>query len=519
MVEFIYNKCVVSNKNRQNTLTDKIDNIVTNKYLAFPIFICVLFLIYSLALGSFSQNASEFITNGLFGQGWFLFNIGAHEYERDLNSYTENTKIIEYFSKNDNGSLQFANIYIYDQNGKITKKIAATRQDYENALKSTLPDKSRYGIWIPGLKSSVQNLLSKTNCSDEINDLITYGIISGAGAVVGFLPQIFILFLCLSVLESCGYITRIAFITDRLFSRFGLTGKSFIPIIVGTGCGVPGVMASRTIESGRDKLITIATTTFMPCSAKLPLISLICSTFFKHRMLAAVSIYIISILSIILTALIFKNFKYLSASTSPFIMEMPSYHLPKLSAVLRDVRQKVISFLTRAGTVIVLASILIWLLSNYGISNNVLVKCEIDNSILAQIGKHIAPVFKPLGWGDWRFTVSAISGIIAKENTVSTLSILFKGHELSAVIQEILNANSAFSFMVFNVLCVPCIAAVATIYREINSFRYGTLIVCYQCCFAYLIAFAVYKLLFLTLPVMLIIIYYASKTKKAKHAP
>lgn len=512
-VEQIHDRCIKSNKNKK-TVTDKLDNILTNKYLAFPIFICVMFIIYSLALGGLGQKASDFITDGLFDNGWFLFGIGEDSYKKDVEIYNEKAAVIKYYKTSDNSRSEYANIYVYDNNGNYIKKIAATRQDYEKALQSLPPDPKNYGFWIPGLKTLTEKFLTAIKCSEQINMLITDGILSGVGTVVGFLPQISILFFCLSILESCGYMTRIAFITDRLFSRFGLTGKSFIPIIVGTGCGVPGVLASRTLESGKNKFITISTTTFMPCSAKLPLITLICSAFFRHKMLAAVSIYIISILSIILSAVILRSFKFLPESNTPFIMEMPDYHLPKISNVFKDVKQRVLSFLTRAATVIVLASILIWLLSNYRLMNGSVIKCQLNDSFLASLGKSVAFVFRPLGWGDWRFAVSAVSGIIAKENTVSTLGILFGNSELSTVLVKTLSTNAAFSFAVFNVLCVPCAAAVSAIFRELNSLKYGTFTVCYQCCFAYLAALCVYKLSFLTLPVMIITVFLASKPKK-----
>lgn len=518
IIEKICRECLTAPKKRKKDITEKIDNIVTNKFLAYPIFILVMTLVYMLSLGNISRAASDFISDGLFGQGWHFLGVGSSEFELAASRYSEAQAIIKEFEKEKNNSQLSVTAYLYDENGNVIKKIAATKADYENALTLKPPDPSEYGVWILGIEEVTKRLLSALNCSENISSLITDGIIAGVGSVLGFIPHMLILFLCLAFLEGCGYMARIAFITDKILSCFGLSGKSFIPIIIGTGCGVPGIISSRTIESESDKVITITTTTFMPCSAKLPLISLITGTFFEKTVWGAPFVYIISILSIMLSGIILKHIKRFSGGRTPFIMEMPPYHLPKASVIFKNVSERITSFIKKAGTVIVLASIIVWLLSNYGISGKSIVKCEIQNSFLALAGMLIAPIFEPLGWGSWQFSVSSVSGIIAKENIVSTLSILFKGNNLNYAVSSLLSQNAALSFMIFNVLCAPCLAAIAAIFREMHSIRRGTFAILYQCFFAYITAFAAYKISFFILPLFIFVLFAAVKLQKRKSA-
>ncbi len=493
-------------------ISDKIDDIVTNKYLAYPIFIIVMTLIYSLSMGGISRNASEFISSGIFGEGWHLFGIGTSEYNTALEEYKTAEAIISEFEKD--GTAHSKIIYVKKENN-TSQKLAATREDYEKALNVQRPIPQNYGIWVPGFQTLIPSALSRINCSQDITDLVCDGIINGVGSVLGFIPQMLILFLCLSLLESCGYMSRIAFITDKILNRFGLSGKSFIPIIMGTGCGVPGVMAARTIESHSDKIITITTTTFMPCSAKLPLIALITSSFFNNSVWIAPFVYIISVLSVFISGIILKKIKRFSGQPCPFIMEMPPYRLPKISVIYKTVKERILSFIKKAGTVIVLASIGVWILSNYGLSGTQIIKCEIKESFLAVLGKALSPIFAPLGWNSWELAVSALSGIIAKENIVSSLSILLDSANISTIMPELISSKAALSFMLFNVLCAPCLAAISTIFREMHSTKRAVFAVIYQCVFAYVTAFAAYHISFFILPLLIIILFTASRSKKA----
>lgn len=474
-VNNICKKCLHTPASGKKSISDRIDSIVTNRIAAYPIFILIMAMIYVLSLGGFSKSASEFISSGLFGDGWFLFGVGAQEYASELNEY------------------------LNDEKTPLASK----------------PVPSEYGIWIPGLQSMAKHILKAVSCNGNISSLITDGVLLGFGTVLSFIPQMFILFLCLSLLEDCGYMARIAFITDKILSRFGLSGKSFISIIIGTGCGVPGVMASRTIESQSEKLTTIATTTFMPCSAKLPLIALITGAFFNNSAVIAVSVYVISVLSIMLSGTILKKIKRFSGTPTPFIMEMPKYHIPKLSTVYKNVREKTVSFIKRAGTVIVLASGVIWILSNYGAESGRITKCEIQNSFLAYTGKLISPIFAPIGWGDWRFSVSTLSGILAKENIVSTLNILMESNNSELALTDILSRREAYSFMIFNVLCTPCLAAVAVIFKEMHNRLRAIFALCWQCAFAYTIAFIICRVTLFTIPIMLLLLFILSGHNKS----
>lgn len=505
-IDKICRQCKKSAKIRKTSISNKIDDIVTNKYFAFPIFIIVMTLIYSLSMGSFSRNASEFISDGIFGDGWHLFGIGAPEYSKALEEYNVADTIITEFEKD---GMPHSKIIYVNKGNNALQKLAVTYDDYENALKVQIPDPQNFGIWVPGLQTLIPSVLSRIKCSQTIISLICDGILAGVGSVLGFIPQMLILFLCLSMLESCGYMSRIAFITDKILSRFGLSGKSFIPIIMGTGCGVPGVMAARTIESHSDKIITITTTTFMPCSAKLPLIALITSSFFNNAMWVAPFVYIISILSIFISGIILKKIKRFSGESSPFIMEMPPYRWPKISVIYKSVKERILSFIKKAGTVIVLASIGVWILSNYGLSGAQIIKCEIKDSLLAELGRLSAPVFVPLGWNSWELSVSTLSGIIAKENIVSSLSILLDKSNVNTIMSDLISCNAALSFLIFNVLCAPCLAAISAIFREMHSTKRTVFAIIYQCVFAYAAAFFTYHTSVFVLPLLIVILFAA----------
>lgn len=345
---------------------------------------------------------------------------------------------------------------------------------------------------------AVEGFLESVNCAGWLSSLIIDGIIGGVGAVLGFLPQMMVLFLCLSILEDCGYMARIAFIMDRVFRKFGLSGKSFIPIIIGTGCGVPGVMASRTIESEEDRKLTIMTTTFIPCSAKLPIISLIAGAFFPGSIWVAPSVYFIGIAAIICSGIILKKTKALSSSPAPFVMELPAYHLPGIKNVAFQIWDKSKSFIKKAGTIIFLASGLVWFLSNF---NWQLQMVDAQDSILATLGGIVAPIFVPLGWGTWEASVATLTGLVAKENVVGTFGVLYGFHEVAedgveiwGSLQASFTALSAYSLLIFNLLCAPCFAAIGAIRREMKSAKWTFIAIGYQTILAYAASFCVYQL-------------------------
>ena len=371
--------------------------------------------------------------------------------------------------------------------------------DYFNETQMAEIDPADYGVFVPSIPDLLSAGLDKIGCADWLHGLIIDGIVAGVGAVLGFVPQMLVLFILLAILEYCGYMARIAFIMDRIFRKFGLSGKSFIPILVGTGCGVPGIMASRTIENEKDRRMTVMTTTFIPCGAKVPFIAMIAGAIFGGSSIVATSAYFIGIAAIICSGIILKKTKMFAGDPSPFVMELPPYHIPTVGSVLRSMWERGWSFIKKAGTIITLSTIAVWFTTYFGFvdgSFQMLDESQIDYSILAKIGNAIAWIFVPQGWGNWQATVASITGLVAKENIVGTMGILYGGGD-GTVYQALAGAfttASGFSFLVFNLLCAPCFAAMGAIKREMNSAKWFWFAIGYQCGFAYLVALVVYRI-------------------------
>ena len=483
--------------------SDKIDRIVTNRWLGLPIFALVMFLVYYIAMMTVGSAATDWANDGLFGDGWHLFGIGSAEYSEVADAYGEASLIVDGYDTyiEENGALAADGTFTYDVENEETLAVeteTATLADYEEA-KATLdeigeePDPANYGVWVPGIPVLIGNGLEAAGASEWLSGLILDGIVAGVGAVLGFVPQMLVLFLMLAFLEACGYMARIAFVLDRIFRKFGLSGKSFIPMLIGTGCGIPGVMASRTIENERDRRMTIMTTTFIPCGAKVPFISMIAGAIFGGSALVATSAYFIGMAAIIVSGIILKKTKMFAGDPAPFVMELPAYHWPTLGNVLRSMWERGWSFIKKAGTIILLSTIFVWFTTYFGWVDGqfqMLSEEQIDGSILAKIGNAIAWIFAPLGWGNWEAVVASITGLIAKENIVGTLGILF-GNGDGTVYQAMgaaFNGITGYSFMVFNLLCAPCFAAIGAIKREMNNRKWTWFAIGYQCGFAYLIA-------------------------------
>lgn len=517
--------------------SDKIDRIVTNRWLGLPIFAVIMFLVYYISMVTFGASATDFTNDGVFGDGWHLLGIGTSVYEEASEEYGDSDLIIEAFNNeygnddisysvdleneeydetkaksaldelyslvDDNASVTYT---VEDEETLATEDFKASKDDLKESIENYLnteykegygaPDTSNYGIWVPGVPVLIENLLDRINCADWLKGLILDGIVAGAGAVLGFVPQMLVLFFLLAFLEACGYMARIAFVLDRIFRKFGLSGKSFIPMLIGTGCGVPGIMASRTIENERDRRMTITTTTFIPCGAKVPFISMIAGALFNNSPWVSTSAYFVGMAAIVVSGIILKKTKMFSGDPAPFVMELPAYHMPRFIDVLRSMWERGWSFIKKAGTIIVLSTIFVWFTSYFGFVDGhfqMLSEEQIDSSILASIGNLIAWIFIPLGWGNWQAAVASITGFVAKENIVATMSILYGGGELStyATLATHFTAITGYSFLVFNLLCAPCFAAIGAIKREMNNPKWTWFAILYQCGFAYVIAFLV----------------------------
>lgn len=437
-ISSIIGECITKAKKGELTISDKIDQIVTNRILALPIFAAVMFIVYYVSVTTVGTWATDWANDGVFGEdGWNLFGIEA--------------------------------------------------------------------LHIPGIPGAVSGLLESIGCAEWLQGLVVDGIIGGVGAVLGFVPQILILFIFLAFLESCGYMARVAFIMDRIFRKFGLSGKSFIPMLIGSGCGVPGIMASRTIESDRDRKMTIMTTTFIPCGAKLPIIALIAGALFDNAWWVSYSAWLVGIAAIICSGIILKKTKLFSGDPAPFVMELPAYHMPTIGTVLRSMWERGFSFIKKAGTIILLSAIVLWFLQGFGwVDGNFIMLDEeqLDNSVLAAIGGVIAPIFAPLGWGNWRMAVAAVTGLIAKENVVTTFGILFgvgsdvaeDTPDLLTAVGASMTAISAYSFLIFNLLCAPCFAAMGAIKREMNNVKWFLAAIGYQTVLAYIVSLCIYQL-------------------------
>ena len=503
--------CKRKNAGKLST-SDKIDRVVTNRWLALPIFAAVMFVVYFVSVTTVGGWATDWANDGVFGDGWHLFGIGSSAYEEASEEYAVPGAKVEAFEAaaeekgldpvQANGLTATAKLY--DDNGNVEEEIPVDYNGYLEASKIEEPDPAAYGVWIPGIPGLVEKGLQAVHCAQWLQQLILNGVIAGVGAVLGFVPQMLVLFLFLAFLESCGYMARIAFVMDRIFRKFGLSGKSFIPMLIATGCGVPGIMASRTIENDRDRKMTIMTTTFIPCSAKLPIIALIAGALFDGAWWVAPSAYFIGVFAIIVSGIMLKKTKMFSGDPAPFVMELPAYHWPTVGNVLRSMWERGWSFIKKAGTIILMSTIVLWFLMNFGWvdgSFGMLEAEQLNDSILASIGSVIAPLFAPLGWGDWKMAVAAVSGLIAKENVVGTFGILFgfgevaeDGAEIWGQLAGSLSTVAAYSFLVFNLLCAPCFAAMGAIKREMNNTKWFFTAIGYQTLLAYVVSLCIYQI-------------------------
>ena len=487
------------------TASDKIDRVVTNRWLGLPIFAAAMFLVYWIAMVAVGAPATDWANDGLFGDGWHLFGIGAVQYEEAAGAYGDAAAVVDGYDAyvEEHGEAP-ADEFTYSVEDEETLEITdetATVADYEAALATMEelggePDPADYGVWVPGIPALIGSALEAANAAPWLSGLILDGIVAGVGAVLGFVPQMLVLFLLLAFLEGCGYMARIAFVLDRVFRKFGLSGKSFIPMLIGVGCGVPGVMASRTIENERDRRMTIMTTTFIPCGAKVPFISMIAGAIFGGSAWVATSAYFIGMAAIVISGILLKKTRMFAGEPAPFVMELPAYHWPTPGNVLRSMWERGWSFIRKAGTIILLSTILVWFTSRFGWldgSFGMLEEDRIDASILAAVGGAISWIFAPLGWGSWQATVASITGLVAKENIVGTLGVLYGGGELTAwqAIGAAFTPVTGYSFLVFNLLCAPCFAAIGAIRREMNNARWTWFAIGYQCVFAYAAALMV----------------------------
>ena len=527
--------CYKKKNKGQLSASDKIDRVVTNRWLGLPIFAVVMFLVYYIAMVAVGAPATDWANDGVFGDGFHLLGIGSKAYTEASDEYTAATQAVDAFLGLDTEAEDFdagaalariksfvptsdtATVDVEDEETLAVNTMTAyydalpedadKRDDvvqmtyvdaaaYLEANGFEAPDPAGYGVWVPGIPVLIGNGLEAAGTADWLSGLILDGIVAGVGAVLGFVPQMLVLFLMLAFLEACGYMARIAFVLDRVFRKFGLSGKSFIPMLIGVGCGVPGIMASRTIENERDRRMTIMTTTFIPCGAKVPFIAMIAGALFGGSAWVSTSAYFIGMAAIIVSGIMLKKTKMFAGDPAPFVMELPAYHWPTLGNVLRSMWERGWSFIKKAGTIILLSTIFVWFTTYFGWVDGtfrMLDESEIDSSILAAIGGVIAWIFAPLGWGTWQAAVASITGLVAKENIVGTLGILYGGGE-GTVYQSIAQAFSGisgYSFLVFNLLCAPCFAAIGAIKREMNNARWTWFAIGYQCGFAYLIALMV----------------------------
>ena len=530
-ISSIIHDCFQKNSREQLSTSDKIDRIVTNRWLALPIFAVVMFLVYYVSVTTVGTLATDWANDGVFGDGWHLFGIGSSEYNEKAEEYDlASLKVDAYLEageaagidvegiKDEEGAIDGSRLSAFEteaaaqgltaeaqvlgDEGQVEETLPVDLTEFQQAAQVPEPDPADYGIWVPGIPVLIGNGLEALHTADWLNGLILDGIVAGVGAVLGFVPQMLILFLFLAFLESCGYMARIAFIMDRVFRKFGLSGKSFIPMLIGTGCGVPGIMASRTIENDRDRKMTIMTTTFIPCGAKLPIIALIAGALFRDAWWVAPSAYFVGIAAIVISGIILKKTKMFAGDPAPFVMELPAYHWPTVGNVLRSMWERGWSFIKKAGTVILLATIFVWFTSSFGFADGKFGMVDMEDSFLAAIGNAIAWLFIPLGWGNWKSAVAAFTGLIAKENVVGTFGVLFggfdevaeNGWEIWANMREAFTAVSAYSFLVFNLLCAPCFAAIGAIRREMNSAKWTWFAIGYQCVFAYAVSLCIYQI-------------------------
>ena len=519
-------------KNKQKgklSTSDKIDKVVTNRWLGLPIFIIVMFLVYYIAMVGVGKGATDWANDGLFGDGYHLFGIGNAEYDEHAEAVglltgvagvADNEALSEALDFESEeydaeaavsavntfaAGIKDSDTFTYESEDEDTLEVSeetVSGEDVKSAAEvfeknnGKLADPAEFGVWVPGVPKIMEGWLEAANAPEWLSGLIIDGIIGGVGSVLGFVPQMLVLFLLLAFLEACGYMARIAFVLDRIFRRFGLSGKSFIPILIGTGCGIPGIMASRTIENERDRRMTIMTTTFIPCGAKIPFISMMAGAIFGGSPWVSTGAYFIGMAAIIISGIILKKTKPFAGEPAPFVMELPAYHLPTIGNVLRSMWERGWSFIKKAGSIILLSTIVLWFLSRFGwVDGNfqMLASDEIGSSMLAAVGNAIAWLFVPLGWGNWQAAVASITGLIAKENIVGTMGVLYGGGELStwATLAQVFTGVTGFSFLVFNLLCAPCFAAMGAIKREMNSAKWTAFAIAYQCTFAYAVALCI----------------------------
>ena len=526
--------CYKKHNQGQLSASDKIDRIVTNRWLGLPIFAVVMYLVYYIAMVTVGSAATDWANDGLFGDGWHLFGIGTSEYTEVADNYTAASEAISAYYDLDTEADDFdpdttladmkavqpdsasATIEVEDEEtlamNDMTVYYDAIPADADEETTVGMsyldavtyfeengfdePDPADYGVWVPGVPVLIGNALEAAGAAEWLNGLILDGIVAGVGAVLGFVPQMLVLFLMLAFLEACGYMARIAFVLDRIFRKFGLSGKSFIPMLIGTGCGIPGIMASRTIENERDRRMTIMTTTFIPCGAKVPFIAMVAGAIFGGAAWVATSAYFVGMAAIIISGIMLKKTKMFAGDPAPFVMELPAYHWPTLGNVLRSMWERGWSFIKKAGTIILLSTIFVWFTTYFGWAEDgfrMLSEEEIDCSILARIGSLIAWIFAPLGWGNWKAAVASITGLVAKENIVGTLGILYGGGDETVyqALGTVFTQISGYSFLVFNLLCAPCFAAIGAIKREMNNAKWTWFAIGYQCGFAYLCALMV----------------------------
>ena len=521
---------VYKNKQKgQLSTSDKIDKVVTNRWLGLPIFLVIMFLVYYISMVTVGSWATDWANDGLFGDGWHLFGIGSAQAEEQADAVgvlvgsaeaSGNEAILEALDfesesydpakavstvKEFAAGVKTTDEFTFEVEDEETLEVSeetVTGEDVKSAAEifvkneGKTDDPAEFGVWVPGIPVLVGRGLDALNTPTWLSSLILDGIIAGVGAVLGFVPQLLVLFLLLAFLEACGYMARIAFVLDRIFRRFGLSGKSFIPILIGTGCGIPGIMASRTIENERDRRMTIMTTTFIPCGAKIPFIAMIAGAIFGGSPWVSTGAYFIGMAAIICSGIMLKKTKPFAGEPAPFVMELPAYHMPTLGNVLRSMWERGWSFIKKAGTIILLSTIVLWFLSRFGFVDGtftMLGEEEIGNSMLAAFGNAIAWIFTPLGWGNWQAAVASITGLIAKENIVATMGTLYGGGQLNtwAAIAQVFTGVTGFSFLVFNLLCAPCFAAMGAIKREMNSGKWTAFAITYQCLFAYAVALCI----------------------------
>ncbi len=507
------------------TVSDRIDKVVTNRWLGLPIFAVVMFLIYYISMVTIGASATDWANDGLFGDGYHLFGIGSAAAEEAGEEFGDAANVIDAFLGEELGEdfsaddvraalssvdpSATADYTLEDEETLETEDVTYTYSDLTKAVETFAkydgeePDPAGYGVWVPGIPA----LLDKALCDSEGNpriaewlySLIQDGIVAGVGAVLGFVPQMLVLFLLLAFVEACGYMARVAFVLDRVFRRFGLSGKSFIPILIGTGCGIPGIMASRTIENERDRRMTIMTTTFIPCGAKVPFIAMIAGAIFGGSAWISTGAYFIGMAAIIVSGVILKKTRMFSGEPAPFVMELPAYHWPTLGNVLRSMWERGWSFIKKAGTIILLSTVVIWFLSRFGFTDDgfgMVEEDEISLSILAKIGSAVAWLFAPLGWGNWQAAVASVTGLVAKENIVGTMGVLYGGGEAGtwAALAAAFSKAAGLSFLIFNLLCAPCFAAIGAIRREMNNAKWTWFAIGYECGFAYAVALVVYQI-------------------------